>query len=90
MYDWITPERIATEDELFRYKMALHVRDITDNGRAIVNCCVGIMEREDPEITLDLRLAAARQLIEIGEFIPTAAEHIQAAETIIAESADPQ
>lgn len=88
MCDHITAERIAIEEDLARHKYALYIRDITDNGRTIVGLFVDIIEGKIPDATRKDRIAAARELIQIAEFLPAAAERVKTAQTFIAESAN--
>ena len=88
MRDGITVERIAIEEELARSQFALHIRDITDNGRTIIRVFADIMDGKTPDATREDRINAAREIIALAEFIPAAAERVNAAQTFITESAD--
>lgn len=72
MCNGITTERPATEQELVKYKLALKIREMSDDGKTMVSALVDLMEGKDPETTLDIRLDSARELISWGEFIPAA------------------
>ena len=88
MCDGITVERIAIEEDLARTQFALRVRDITDNGRTIIRVFADIMDGKIPEATLSDRIDAAREIIALAEYIPAAAERVNAAQAFIAESDD--
>ena len=70
----ITQERLATEQELANYKLALYTREITDNGNTLASVCVDLMQGKNPETPLQVRIDAARELISRGEFIPAPAD----------------
>ena len=70
----ITQERLATRQEMMNYKLALYTREITDNCKTIASVCVDLMQGKNPETPLQIRIDAARQLIESGEFIPAPAD----------------
>lgn len=88
MHHEITREQMESEQERVRRELAEYVNEITDNGKALIPVCVGIMEGEDPDITPKDRFDAAGCLIQLSESVPVALEHIQSAKAILAGNAD--
>ena len=88
MRDEITRDRMESEQERVRRELAEYINELTDNGKALIPVCVGIMEGEDPDITPKDRFAAAGCLMQLSESVPVAPEHIRSAKTILADHAD--
>ena len=90
MYEDITREQMKSEQERMRRDLAQYVNELTDNGKLIAAAFVDLMEGKNPETPLHIRIASARDLIQISESVPVAPEHIRTAETLIAQYDNPQ
>ena len=80
----IPREQLIAEQQLANYKIAQYILEETDGGRTLIRALVDMMEGNEPGTMPHHRLAAAQELIGRGRFIPGAADHIKAAENIIA------